>query len=140
MGLLRDVAKKSTVVIKLNSYRRFWQLRKEYLAENGSFNSFPSDSAGQAIPWYSYPAVAFLKDVIQKQWRVFEYGCGYSMIFWNQHCERTVSVEHDELWFNRLDHSSVFQESQFSSERSHEEGTGKWRAWMVVSYEERIHQ
>jgi len=102
MGLSRKVLKKTTIAVRLNSYRRFLQMGRRYLAANGYFNSVPSDSSGNAIPWYSYPAVAFLKEVIQKQWRVFEYGCGYSTVFWNMNCGRTVSVEHDEQWFNRL--------------------------------------
>ncbi len=68
----------------------------------GYWNAYPEDSEGEAIPWYTYAAVEFLKDVVQTQWNVFEYGCGYSSIFWNKHCTKTVSVEHNEHWFDRL--------------------------------------
>ncbi len=106
MSLLGKVAKKSPLVVKLHTdflnLNRLWQMRAKYLAPGGYFNSFPSDSAGEATPWYTYAAIAFLKGVIQKQWKVFEYGCGYSTVFWSKNCAKTVSVEHDEDWFNRL--------------------------------------
>jgi hypothetical protein len=53
------------------------------------------------MPWFSYPAIIFLESVIQPHWKVFEYGSGYSTIFWNRKCEKTVSVEHNEKWFNQ---------------------------------------
>src|SRR5438034_48420 len=99
---MHDYTSKTIIPLRIKFYKRTCQIRQRYLLANGYFNSFPADSAGEAIPWYSYPAVTFLKDVLQREWKVFEYGCGYSTIFWNKNCARTVSVEHDELWFNHI--------------------------------------
>ena len=76
--------------------------KRTYLAPNGYWHSYPADSTGDAVPWFTYPAIQFLKGVVQPSWRVLEYGCGYSTIFWNARCAITVSVEHDEYWFNHL--------------------------------------
>ena len=104
--VLRNFAKKSDFIVGLHfdyyCLRKLWEIKRRYLAPNGYWNPFPSDSSGEAIPWYTYPAITFLKNVIQAEWKVFEYGCGYSTVFWNRNCAKTVSVEHDEQWFNRL--------------------------------------
>jgi len=95
MKSLRTLAKKSPFVKLLG-------IGKRYLATNGYWQAFPSDASGAAVPWFTYPAIQFLKGVMQASWNVFEYGSGSSTVFWNASCARTVSVEHDELWFRRL--------------------------------------
>lgn len=72
-----------------------------YLQPNGWFNDFPSDEEG-IIPWMTYPAISFLKDIISKEQKIFEYGSGYSTLFFRKLAKQTVSVEHDINWFNLL--------------------------------------
>ena len=106
MPHLRNLAKKSRLVVRLHrkysSYRKLLGVNERYLAPNGYWHSYPADSTGEAVPWFSYPAIQFLKGVVRPQWKVLEYGSGYSTVFWNARCARTVSVEHDEHWFNHL--------------------------------------
>jgi hypothetical protein len=72
-----------------------------YLQPNGWFNDFPCDEEG-VTPWMTFPAIAFLKDVLSKESKVFEYGCGYSTVFFNNYVGETVSVEHDMTWVERV--------------------------------------
>jgi hypothetical protein len=72
-----------------------------YLQEHGWFNDFPCDEEG-ITPWMTFPAIAFLKDILSKETKVFEYGCGYSTIFFNNNVGETVSVEHDIGWVERV--------------------------------------
>ena len=44
-----------------------------YLQPRGWFNDFPEDIEG-VTPWMTFPAIAFLKDIINKDTKVFEYG------------------------------------------------------------------
>jgi len=103
---LRRASKAFPVIIKL--HKRYWRYRTlmnigwNYLDPLGYFNEIPSDAAGNPLPWFSYSAISFLESIVQKRWKVFEYGSGYSTVFWNTKCGRTVSVEHDEYWFNIL--------------------------------------
>ena len=72
-----------------------------YHQPNGWFNDFPCDEEG-ITPWYTFPAISFLKDIINKDTKVFEYGTGYSTIFFNQNAGETITVEHDSNWVNNV--------------------------------------
>ena len=62
------------------------------------------DAAGEPIPWYTYPAIEYIKQLDFSDKSVFEYGAGNSTVFWSRIAKRVVSVEHDEGW-----HESVSQ-------------------------------
>jgi hypothetical protein len=72
-----------------------------YLQPNGWFHDFPCDEEG-ITPWMTFPAIAFLKDIVSDKTKVFEYGSGYSTIFFNNRAGETVSVEHNVEWMNRV--------------------------------------
>ena len=72
-----------------------------YLQPNGWFNDFPEDQDG-ITPWMTFPAIAFLKDIVSDKTKVFEYGCGYSSIFFNARANETISVEHNIEWMNKV--------------------------------------
>lgn len=56
------------------------------------------NSAGEAIPWYTYPATEFLSQLDFTDKTIFEYGCGNSTLFWGRRARRVVSVEHEREW------------------------------------------
>jgi len=51
-------------------------------------------------PWICFSAVKFLKDIVRKDMRVFEYGSGGSTLFWTFNVQEIVSVEHDTSWYS----------------------------------------
>jgi hypothetical protein len=69
----------------------------QYLQPVGWFNGCPSDSEGYT-PWYTFPAIEFLKDIIDKDHKVLEYGSGYSSLFYKDKVKELLSVEHDKEW------------------------------------------
>ena len=72
-----------------------------YMQPKGWFHDFPCDEDG-TTPWYTFPAISFLKDIIKPTWKVFEYGSGYSTLFFNRHVQELISVEHDSEWYSSL--------------------------------------
>jgi hypothetical protein len=50
------------------------------------------------IPWITYPALSMLQRVVRPQYRVFEYGCGNSSLWWSRQVAQIASVEHEEGW------------------------------------------
>lgn len=72
-----------------------------YLQEEGYFNDEPIDQDGY-IPWFTYPSITFLKDIIHSDMNVMEYGCGYSTLFFNKRVKEVYSVEHDPYWYSIL--------------------------------------
>src|SRR3712207_2933796 len=58
----------------------------------------PVDAKGQPVPWYTYPAIEYVRQLDFSDKEVFEYGSGQSTLFWAQAAKRVVSVEEDEAW------------------------------------------
>ena len=59
---------------------------------------FPSDSRGEPVPWISYPAITFLTHRVRTTFSVFEFGTGYSTLWWSRHAQSVVTCEHDPQW------------------------------------------
>jgi hypothetical protein len=58
------------------------------------------DASGAPLPWYTYPAIEFLRQLDFSTKSVFEYGSGYSTLFWGGRARDVVSVEHSVEWFD----------------------------------------
>ena len=54
------------------------------------------------IPWFTYPAIEALKNWDLSDKRVFEYGCGYSTLFWASRAKEVISVEHNPQWHEKI--------------------------------------
>ena len=61
---------------------------------------------GEYMPWLSYPAIDFLKSYLKKDARIFEYGTGYSTLFYATNYNHVTSVENDEGWFQKIEFSA----------------------------------
>jgi hypothetical protein len=103
---------------KRRELARLLGIREHYLVRAGYFNPTPADAQGAAVPWFTYPAIEFLKSVVDRERKVFEYGCGYSTIFFNGRCQKTVSVEHSAAWFKKLKDTSPDFEIYLAGEGS----------------------
>lgn len=60
----------------------------------------PIDKENNPIPWYTYPAIEYLKQLDFTNKTIFEWGSGYSSLFWAKRAKEVVSVESDKKWFN----------------------------------------
>lgn len=85
---------------------KVWRVMKIIAVNYGYLRSValdrPVDANGQPNPWYTYPAIEYLKQLDFHDARVFEYGCGHSTLFWATRAGHVVSVEHDPEWFDRV--------------------------------------
>jgi hypothetical protein len=59
----------------------------------------------EPVPWMTYPFVDFMKNLNLSQKNIFEYGSGYSTVFWAKCSSKVVSVENDKFWFKELTNS-----------------------------------
>ncbi len=62
--------------------------------------SKPLDAEGNQIPWMNYSIVNILKERLQKDFHLFEFGSGFSTLFYAELVQRVVSVEHDKEWYD----------------------------------------
>lgn len=80
-----------------------WKIISEIQGWKHSFNQGrPLDGEGSPIPWYTYPAIEFLRGLRLNDCRVFEYGSGNSSIFWAQRVSHISAVENDPAWADEV--------------------------------------
>jgi len=81
-----------------------------YLLDMGWFNSFkqakPLDINNNPIPWFTYPAIEFLSERLNKKLNVFEFGSGNSSLFFAEKVNQIISVEHNKDWYNKISKQS----------------------------------
>lgn len=68
------------------------------LVECNRIWQYTDTDSGLIAPWYTLPALQWLKKQDVKQWDVFEYGAGYSTIWWRLNCRRLSSVDTVPQW------------------------------------------
>jgi predicted O-methyltransferase YrrM len=80
-------------------------LESQFLTSTGWLRSVHEQAAVDAdgpVPWFTYPAIRQLERMVSPQWRVLEFGSGFSTLWWAQRVAEVVSVEHDPGWAARL--------------------------------------
>jgi len=94
-----DVARVRTQV---NLYRR----ALPFLEQSGWLRSAEAkrsiDAKGRPVPWYTYPAIAFLAEKDFAQLSVFEFGSGGSTMWWAARAKHVTAVEHALEWVEEV--------------------------------------
>ncbi len=76
---------------------------------NGRYGHFKTvwtrkcvDARGEPLPWYTYPAIEYVKQLDLRDRVIFEYGSGYSTIFYARRCRQIISVEDNRRWWETI--------------------------------------
>lgn len=69
------------------------------------------DANNKPIPWYTYPALEYLRHLDLTETNVFEYGSGNSTCWWALRVKAITSVEDDAEWFERVK-TTIFKTDQ----------------------------
>jgi hypothetical protein len=81
-------------------------LSRGALADYGYTRSYragvPVKADGAPLPWYTYGAIDFLERRLSPTTTVFEYGAGFSTLWYADRVERVVGVESDPDWAARI--------------------------------------
>lgn len=56
-------------------------------------------SLERGYPWLTFGAIIFLEGIINKSFKILEFGSGGSTIFWANNCEYVKSYETNKQWF-----------------------------------------
>lgn len=54
------------------------------------------------VPWITYESIKWLKEFLDPEMKVFEYGSGGSTIFFARRVKELISIEHEKSWFDLL--------------------------------------
>lgn len=85
----------------INTIKNYWILSVEY----GQFKTMSKgciDKNDEFIPWYTYPAIEYIKQMDFSDKSVFEFGSGNSTIFWAKRCKKAVSIEDNKDWYEKV--------------------------------------
>jgi hypothetical protein len=98
-----------------NKFQIFYKLRKKlrllykedsYLVASGYIRSlaegYPCRRNGDPVPWMNYGVVCFLEERLTKNMSLFEYGSGYSTLFYSRFVGEVISAETDSAWYDRM--------------------------------------
>ena len=58
----------------------------------------PVDANGEPVPWLTYPAIDFLSQFDFSDLSVFEWGSGFSTLWWAKRCKHITTVELNPAW------------------------------------------
>lgn len=95
---------------KFKKFIEMWQT--EFAIERTIDEKVCLDKEGKPLPWYTYPAIEYLMQFDYRDKKVFEYGCGYSSLFWAERAKNVVSIEDNPKWFEKW--QQEFQVSNLS--------------------------
>jgi hypothetical protein len=91
----------------MSRYRPLVQLQHGLLFQYGWLKSWwrgrPVDAAGKPLPWLTYPAIDFISQFDFSDAIVFEWGSGFSTLWWAERCKRIVSVESNAEWVSYIE-------------------------------------
>jgi hypothetical protein len=82
--------------------KNFGILRKDYGQWESFWQSKCLDGDGNYVPWFTYPAIEYIKQLDLSGKRVLEYGSGFSTMFWAKRTKSVVSIEDDKAWYEKL--------------------------------------
>jgi hypothetical protein len=86
----------------IRQIRNFKILAVEY-GQFGTIRNWTcTDKNGEPIPWFTYPTIEYLNHLDLSECSVFEYGMGYSTLYWLRKTNKVFSIEHDENWYNKI--------------------------------------
>jgi len=95
--------------------------QQPYMREKGWYVTIRDresvDLSGSPIPWYTYPAIKYLENHVERNHFVFEFGAGNSSLWYAKRAARTVSIESDLDWFKRV--SELNKENKYPLEIIH---------------------
>ena len=91
---------------RLAAMRTIALSKRSYLQTTGWMESMrrgsPCDPEGNPLPWMNYSVIALLNERLTSEMSVFEYGSGYSTLYFAARVRTVTSVEHSAEWRDSL--------------------------------------
>ena len=90
----------------IRAYKKLFFDKRSFLHTTGWIKSFnykkPVDANNNPTPWMNYGIVEFLKERLNKDLNLFEYGSGFSTLFYSTHVNNVISIEYNKKWFDYI--------------------------------------
>ena len=93
-----------------NQINNFKKLANEYDQLN-SIKEWESSIKQEFVPWYTYPAIEYIRNFDLKNLSVLEYGAGASTIFFANSNAEVTAIENNKKWYEefalKLTHDNI---------------------------------
>ena len=73
---------------------------------NSISQNMPIDNLSKPTPWFTYSAIHFLNSVNLSEKRIFEYGSGFSTLYFRNRSAYVTSVEDNRFWKDKIEATS----------------------------------
>lgn len=85
---------------RFQQFIEMWQ--KDFAIERSMNEKVCVDRDGNPIPWYTYPAIEYISQFDYHDKKVFEFGTGYSSMYWAKRAQKVISIEDKPEWFAKF--------------------------------------
>lgn len=102
---IREYNKNKKTIVLINAIKHYPLWLQSYNINTNKITDF--------LPWMNYEAISHLKKILHKEMLVFEYGSGYSTIFFALRTKKIVSIEHNHNWY--LNVKSIFNKNKIEN-------------------------
>lgn len=99
---LKSILKKLVPYHLITAAKTFHILNFEYAHLKTAKEWRCLDKQGKPIPWYTYPAIDYLEQIDASEKCVFEYGAGFSTLYWCSRAKKVISLEADRGWYDKI--------------------------------------
>ena len=94
------------ILVLFRIYRHQLRDKNSYLNVTGWTQSIaenrPCQLDGSFVPWMNYQVIALFRQRLDKHMRLFEYGSGYSTLFFSKLVGDVVSLEYNPGWYDKI--------------------------------------
>ena len=91
------------------------KLRTEYGFLQSSSKNIPVNNKNEVMPLYTYPCYEWLNSINWTDSKVFEFGTGYSTIWWQNKNVNYHAVEDNKQWYDMIkDKTNIKHESNYN--------------------------
>jgi hypothetical protein len=95
-----------TLSTHYRAYKALIRNKQSFLHVSGWMESlkrgYPCRQDGSALPWLNYPVIAFLEERLKNGLSLFEFGSGYSTVFYARLVGAVTAVESDKGWYETV--------------------------------------
>lgn len=85
-------------------------LEKEFGHYNSKQQQQSIDGHNDAIPWFTYPAIDYLRQLDLSDKTMLEWGSGNSSLFFSKRVKQLYSIEHNAVWYKQVHNWHIYNQ------------------------------
>jgi hypothetical protein len=109
----------ATLTLDELSFQEYMGLWGQVIGADRAFKeNRPVDMDGKVLPWLTYAAIDYLSGLDMRTWKIFEYGAGYSSLWFAGRCQQVWSVEDSREWMDILKKEQLPNQTLYFEEQT----------------------